>query len=279
MATMIDAVRRNTALVLGVAICGMIFTLASPAMRMSTGAPGPSILQAESPAVAILAVLGCMVMAVVIACVVGKVVNTAVGLFVLGAGVFILANRGGSLTHLVSANGSMNVVVIEVVLWALLVLVATLAVFRVAGPLTDVEPDEFNRRPHWLLSKSAAISAGAGVLVLPVVWAIAQTPMKGQALAAVILGAMAAGLAGRLFSPHVQPKLLFASVCVFGAIGHLVAGILEPNVHSALVARTVSAFQIPMPVDYAAGSLLGVAMGLGWAKSFLHHEENQQKLR
>jgi hypothetical protein len=30
-----------------------------------------------------------------------------------------------------------------------------------------------------------------------------------------------------------------------------------------------------MPVDYATGSLMGVAVGLGWARSFLHHEDDR----
>ena len=28
-----------------------------------------------------------------------------------------------------------------------------------------------------------------------------------------------------------------------------------------------------MPVDYLTGSFLGVSVGLGWARSFMHHEE------
>ena len=29
------------------------------------------------------------------------------------------------------------------------------------------------------------------------------------------------------------------------------------------------------PVDYVAGAFMGVAVGLSWAKSFLHHEETE----
>lgn len=254
-------------------VAGMVFALAAPAMRFHTGAPGPSVLQAESPMMALVMVLIVLAIGAVVASVVARVTNAAVGLFVLGAGMFVLANRGGTLEHLVYDSGTLGPLVVESLLWAALVLGATLAVFAVAGPLGDIEPEVSGRHPHWLLSKAAMISAGCGVAVLPVVWVIAQSPMKGQTLAATIIGGVAAGLAGRLLSPHVQPKLLFASVCVFAAVGHLVGWAMQENVESALVAGTVSPLSLPMPVDYAAGALIGVAMGLGWAKSFLHHEE------
>ena len=60
---------------------------------------GPLMLQSQSPALAILAVLVCMFFAAAIAGIVGRMVNSAVGVFVLGAGVFVLGSRmsGASL--------------------------------------------------------------------------------------------------------------------------------------------------------------------------------------
>jgi hypothetical protein len=77
-----------------------------------------------------------------------------------------------------------------------------------------------------------------------------------------------------LLVPNVQPILLFASPIVFGALGHLAAMVLlnEP-LDSAYVSDRFTAFGLPMPLDYAAGALWGVSWGLGWARSFLHHEE------
>ncbi len=45
------------------------------------------------------------------------------------------------------------------------------------------------------------------------------------------------------------------------------------GVADAFVAGTLPAMSLPMPIDYAAGSLMGVAMGIGWAKGFLHHDD------
>ena len=50
---------------------------------------------------------------------------------------------------------------------------------------------------------------------------------------------------------------------------------LGAPLRDAFASGTVPALLLPMPVDYAAGSLMGVAAGLGCAKSFLHHEDGQ----
>lgn len=270
---MADAIRKNFVIVFGAAIAGVIFTFAAASMRLHTGARGPSVLQAEVPLIAVLAVLACFALALVVACVAGRLSNAVIGMFVLGTGLFVLANRAGSAEQLVFGGGSVALLALESLLWAGLIFGATVAVFRFAGPLPDIEPQPSGRHPHWLLSKEAMVSAGSGVVVLPVVWVIAQSSMKGQVLAAAICGSLVAGLVARLLSPHVQPLLLFASVCVFASVGHVLGWAMTENMDSAAIAGTLSAWIRPMPVDYAAGSMLGVAMGLGWAKSFLHHEE------
>ncbi len=75
-------------------------------------------------------------------------------------------------------------------------------------------------------------------------------------------------------APRAQPVLLFAAPCLFGVIGHLIglamtAGALDV----AFVNGSTSRLSLPLPIDYAAGSLLGVSVGVGWARSFLHEEE------
>ena len=77
-----------------------------------------------------------------------------------------------------------------------------------------------------------------------------------------------------------KPRLLFASACLCGALGQAVAAMtVNVPLPEALVARTIPNLIMPMPIDYAAGSLVGISMGLGWAKSFLHHEETEERPR
>lgn len=268
---------RNIALFGGMILAGFVCAQAAPFLRGVHGGRGPTILSAERPAVAALAVVICLAIATAIACVVGRVVNAAVGLFVLGAGVFALDSRLDGLRELVFAHPEKSAIygmALETVVLALILLGLVIIVFSITGGFHDVEPDVDGTRPDWLTSDAALKSAGMGILVLPAVWLIAQSPMKGQAIAAVFFGAMVAGLIGRLSAPHVQPLLVFVSPVVFGAIGYVIAAVMmRTPLDDAYVGGATSAFARIMPLDYVAGSLLGVSFGLGWAKSFLHHEE------
>ncbi|MCP3903772.1 MAG: hypothetical protein GY715_09070, partial [Planctomycetes bacterium] len=70
--------------------------------------------------------------------------------------------------------------------------------------------------------------------------------------------------------------VLFAAPVLFGAIGHLVGSFLiSGSFADVFVSGRIPKVNVIMPADYAAGSLMGVAVGLGWARSFLHHEETE----
>jgi hypothetical protein len=274
------ALVRNISIFAGVVLCGGVCVTAAGYLTSPRGAPGPTVLQASSPLVAVLAVVMCVGIATLIAGVVGRLSNAAVGMFVLGTGLFVLASRLTTIVELVFANASVNsrtmmlLLALEALLWACLCLIAALVVFKISGPLRDVEPEPSGRIPHPIWSTAALKSAAAGVVVLPAVWVIAQSPMKGQMIGATLIGSMAAGLAGRLLVPNVQPVLLFVSPIVFGALGYLIAAVvLRMPLDAAYVARDLPKLGKPMPIDYAAGALWGVSWGLGWARSFLHHEE------
>ena len=88
-----------------------------------------------------------------------------------------------------------------------------------------------------------------------------------------VVGSVVAGLVGRMMLPHAQPLLLCVSPCFFGMLAQI-AGVvmLRQPLDQAYVQGTIPHFLFPLPMDYAAGSLMGVAIGLGWAKSFLHEE-------
>jgi hypothetical protein len=183
-----------------------------------------------------------------------------------------MALRTAPLTEVIFSGGTMTGLAVETVLWSFLLLGMTVAVFRLGGPLPDVLPADGG--PPRLFGKASLSGAAAGLLMLPAVWIIAQTPMKGQAYGAAFVGATVAGLVGRLVAPHVQPVLLFASPCLAGAIGYLIGARLlgGSTLDAAFLDGTLPALCRPMPVEYAAGTLTGVAFGLGWAKSFLHGE-------
>ncbi len=270
----IEGWRRYAVVFGGMLIAGALCVAAVPFLVASTGTIGPTALQAQSAFAASVATVVFFGLAIGVACGVGRLTNAAVGLFVLGAGLWALRLRSGTAQDLAFADGSLGLVALETALWGGLVLAATAIVMRVAGPLPDiVEPGPDEPTQAWW-DRLGLRGVAAGVLVLPVVWVFARSPMKGQTLMAVVLGGLVVGLVGRLLSPHAQPRLLFAIPCFFGALGQLLALLaVRGSLADALVADALPALSLAMPIDYAAGSLMGVAMGLGWAKGFLQHEE------
>ncbi len=273
---MVEAIRRNAIILAGMALAALACVLAAPALMSSRGSIVPAALLAERPLLALLSVTGALFVAALIAAAVGRMTNAAVGTFVLGSGLFVLAGRTHTVFEAARLEGLAKAP-IELLLWTAIGAGALLMLFHLSGWFKDIEPTADDRRPHWLWSVEALKAAAAGALVLPAVWLLALTAMKGQVIAAVILGSVVAGLAGRLFSPHVQPVLLFLSPLVFGAAGHwfglmqLDGGVSQAD---AAAMGLLSHLSLPMPLDYLAGTFIGAPIGYGWAKSFLQHEDD-----
>jgi hypothetical protein len=274
MSRELEGWRRYAVVFFGMLLAAAICYQAARFAVSPRGTIGPTMFQAQSPVSATFAMVLFFGVATALAAYVGRLVNTAVGLFVLGAGLWALRLRLGTIEDLAFANGSPGLVAVETIFWGLLVLGATLVMFRFAGPLSDIAAEEHQEAPTKLWDNRSLRGFAAGVLCIPAVWLFARSDLKGQTLVAVVLGGMAVGLVGRLLAPHAQPRLLFGVTCLFGALGQLVGMMMvRGTLSDAFVAQTIPKICLPMPIDYAAGSLMGVAMGLGWAKSFLHQEE------
>ncbi len=259
----------------GVVIAAAACVLVIPYTYSSRGIIGPTLLQAQSPIAATVALLAGLAAATIVGAVVGRLTNAVMGLFVIGFGLGILALRFGSIQALAFADGSLPLLAVETVLWAGAVLGSTLVVFWIAGPLGDFVADEEDEpaSSRWSLG-----GAAAGIVMLPVVWLMARSELRGQTIAATVLGGLVAGMLARLLSPHTQPRLIFATACLAGAVGHVIGAVViqvstADGTAAAYVASTLPAVSLPLPIDYAVGSLIGVAMGLGWAASFVHHEQ------
>jgi hypothetical protein len=265
---------------LGLLVIGWIFAHAARYFISPRGAIGPTLLHAQSPIAAFIAVLICSAIGVALASALARLKNAAWGVFLLGGGFFVLAARFETATEFAFASAAaagrtqLALLGVETILWAFMSLIGVWLVFVFGGRLRDIAPpDDYRPPPHPIWSWHALKAAAAGVIVLPAVWFVAQSAMVGQVVASVFLGAMVASMVGRLVSPNVQPVLLLVSPIVFGAVGHFIgAVVLKSPLDVSMVAGQISPLNLPMPIDYAAGSLMGGAFGLGWARSFLHHE-------
>ena len=265
---------RYFAIFVGILLASVVCALSIGFVTSPRGTVGPTVLQAESVVKAGIAVLVTFSVATAIACVLGRLTNAAVGLFALGCGLTVLAMRSATAQEIAFSGGSLGLLAVETGIWAALVLAAAVAVVLVAGPWLEPAPAHERLRPCDWLSGPAFLSLLCGSVVLPVVLLGAQSHMKGQVLATVWLGSVAVGMAGRFVARRAQPVLVFAAPCLFGVIGHLIGlAMTDGALDVAFVKGSMSPLSLPMPIDYAAGSLLGVSAGVGWAKSFLQEEE------
>lgn len=268
----IAAAQRYTALIVGMILAGMVMSLALSSMTSLRGVPGPTIAEAITPVSAILALFGCLVVTFVIAVGVGRIVNPAVGTFVLGAGVGTVALGSGSHLDLLFAGVSGPMVAVETLVWGGVVLVLAAGIHRLTGPLPD-QPEQSAAdavNPTLVFSPLALRSAGAGIFALIVVFLFASNDLKGQALAAAVIAGIATGHIGRVLAPKIQPILLYAAPAVFLAIGQLVVfGGGADDLIATWMQDGGPRLAIPTPVDVAAGSLMGVSMGIGFSRGFV----------
>ncbi len=274
---MIQVVIRYSTIFVGLVVGGLICNMAAGYLMSPRGAVGPTVLQAESPITAIVVVVVAVGLATCVAGLAGRLTNAAVGCFVLGGSLYALAYQTATIEELAYSSGSIMLVKLELVLWALLMLPALFILFKIAGPIPDmVILNQEKPNCLGLFSLASFKSAALGLAVVPVVWVIAQSPMKGQVVGAVLVGGIVAGAASRVLFPHVQPIWLFVTPLLFGAIGHWIGLMgLQSTLSAAYVADELSPLNLPMPIDYVCGTLAGVAIGLGMARSFMHGEEHE----
>lgn len=262
--------RRAILVGLSIVLVALLFaTSVGPAQSMR-GVAGPTLAMSASPFLATISIGAAFAMSIVVAGIAGRLVNAVVGLFILGCGVGLLAMRSGTVLDVVFGGASLRGLAVEGFLWTILVAAAAFIVFRISGPLPDaIEVDD--PRVDGPLGTKALVAQVAGVIAPLCVWLMASSPAKGQAIGAVVVGSMLVGLVGRLLAPKSPPILLFAAPIAFGSIGYLVASMTVGAVplDLAFVNGALSRLAYPMPIDYAAGSLAGVALGVGWSRSFL----------
>lgn len=270
---------------LGIIASALTFALAVGPWVSLRGVAGPVVAMSERPALAALATLGCLAVGLAIAAGVGRLINAVVGMFTLGCGLGLLAMRAGTVEDLAfsgsAAGATLRGMAIETLVWAVVVGVASVVTFRIAGPLPDaVEIDD--PKVDGPFGRNAFLALAAGLVVLPAAWLLALSPLKGQALGAVVVGGMLAGLGGRLLAPRVPPVLLFAAPCLAAALGQLVASTLVPAaapIGDLYVAQQLPRLAVPMPIDWAAGGTAGIALGIGWSRSFLKTEPERRPRR
>jgi hypothetical protein len=121
------------------------------------------------------------------------------------------------------------------------------------------------------LPKVAGVCVVVGAAACGVIaWICASTMLKGQAVFAAFVGAIAAGVAAQFAASsmrgHATPVSVVVSMLIPAIVGPLLASQLnDGEVVAQTYANTIVPLARVMPLDWAAGALLGAPIGLGWA--------------
>jgi hypothetical protein len=243
------------------AIVALLGSWESSALMSARGEIGPTVLQGQSPISALAAVLITLSISSVIAGIVAKYTTTISGMLVLGFALFAMAMKMAGIEAFVYGGGNVHLLILEALFLSVVVLLATLVVFAIGGPVKDVQQSAGpNASNFW---KVLLIS----VAILPVVYIIAQTPMQGQAIGASAMGGVAIGFLARQFIPTVQPVLLYSLPIAIGGFGYFIGAMISPFSDVAFAQQEIAPLLYPMPMAYAAGIVMGVSVGLSWAVS------------
>ena len=257
-------------ILLAVSIVGFAGAFQASNLMSNRGAFGPTILQSISPFSALIAFTSIVAVGAIVGGFVSKITSPTNGMFVFGFGLLALSiNLTGGEEFLMS-GGNYNLLAIEALLLSVIVLLGTLVVFAIGGPMRCIQT--LNQKDPYLkqLLKIVMIS----FVILPVIWFIAHTPNKGQVLGALALGGIIIGLLFRQFLHSMQPVLLYALPIAIGGVGYLIGINITEFSPASFAQERMSNLLFPMPIEYSAGLVIGLAIGLGWTSSIEEHSDN-----
>ena len=285
--TVLQATRDWVVFILASVLCGLSMLVIEPWLLSAKGGFGPTILQAAHPMGAVVAMVIALVACAVIGASAGRILRSPnKGLVVIGIGIGWLAWRLQGV-EFIAYSGKLQPVALETLIWSLVVLGITVFVYLIAGPLRYVQSRERLKTDdasaegeinwdHWASSPAAAKLMAAGLCAIPVAGFFAASPMRGQAVAAATIAGVVVGLVGRLVAPHAQPVLLTMAMVLAGALTQWGVSFMVPEdqLPTIFAQGQLPHLLYPMPIDWAAGALMGVPWGLYAGNAFLHHEED-----
>jgi hypothetical protein len=259
---------RGVTLFVALVLSALAFRAVQPFMGSARGVVGPLVADAENPAVGAVAIVLAFAVVSAVAALVGRLVNSVVGIFVLGTGVAWLAMRSGSSADFCFGGSSITAAGVELVGWTVLAAAGSHLVYRVGGPLPDfpITHEDDLDSPTGRAARFSWLAALAGIALA---WLAAATASKGQALGAATLAGFATGAVGRLLAPRTTPVYLAAAPIAGFALVFLFIGFTaRGDLAGGFVDQSLPRLLRMMPVDIAAGALCGTALGFGFMRSF-----------
>ena len=265
---------RTFFIILALVIVSIVATWQASSLVSPRGVLGPTILQSVSPLSALAAVSITVAVASVIGGFVARCSTSTTGMFILGFSLFAMALKLEGVEEFVMSQGNIYLLMVESLLLSVIVLLGAIVVFALGGPLKCVKQPDPTEVGWSQFGKVLLISCS----ILPIVWLIANSPVKGQVIGATAVGGIIIGVLSRQFLQSMQPILLFAFPIAFGSLGYFIGMSIGDNSLAGFTQQEMSTLLFPMPIEYASGAILGLAIGLGWTSSNSEDELTKESI-
>lgn len=251
---------RTAIVVLATGIVGFLGAWQADTLISTRGALGPTILQTISPLSSVIAILITVGIASVIGGFIARLTTIPTGMFILGFALFGMAMKLHGAEEFIMSQGNYNLLVLEATFLSVIILLGTLIVYGLGGESKQSDCSPFEKIVFAEIGKTFLIS----LVVLPVIWIIATSPSKGQVIGASALGGILIGVLARQFLHTAQHILLFALPIAIGGVGYFIGVTVGETDIASFTQQKFSPLLYPMPIEYAGGLLVGLAIGLGW---------------
>ncbi len=228
------------------------------------GGRGLTPLISPNPFIGLLISTVCLLLAGLLGLLAAHLVGFRDGLATMGVAMAWACWSTGRLTDVIQVveNEPSLRLAAEGGILGLLACVVALCLVTVSRDFSDAHNGDSR-----LLSPGALVGVGAMILGAMVGgWIVAQTSMVGQTLGAAIAGGVLGGMIARLIRPdsEIRALLLGFPIIAGGAmlLGHWLTG--SGNIIETVYSGTGSPLMRIMPIDWVAGLLIGLPVGLSW---------------
>lgn len=260
-------------------------SIVSP-LRLSDGSHAASLLTDGSTIQGLLAALAILAIASALGLISGRLIARDMGLTVAGLVLAWAAWRFSTVDRALARTGDTSMPTILALEGLLVCLAGTAIACAIAAtsrerkPIAGILGEFTGEQPlgETLEPSRLAIAGVAGIAgAVAVVWLVANQATKGQCVMAAVLGGIACGAAAQLSATVNRIRLgilaPMLAMTLLAAAAPLIARAIEG---SQLIAHATAGTLFPLgklgPLDWLAGALLGVPVGLAWANSMIEKD-------
>lgn len=224
------------------------------------GGPASTILVSVYPAKAAFAVLLAYGVALLLGCLGATLSGPRAGLAAAAFTIMGPAWASGTMIDLLrwaDAPRSLYLLAAEGLVLGLLTFALAAVISRLGKASERDSSDPLLSPASGLGILAAVIACAAGV------WLITQDTTKGQTIGGAVMGGLFAACAGRIASPRASALAFILVVVALGALAPIAGAVMHGGESLRAIYETKFVHMaLPLPLDWAAGALLGVPLGL-----------------